>query len=215
MKAALTKRQSDIFNFIKNKIINENLPPTIQDICNEFGFASTNAAWQTLNALEKKGHIQRITKGSSRGIKINLQESDYSLHDTKDSNSKSINIIGKGTADNPMSVFLTSRGQINIDTQYFKSDKLLFAAITEDSGMSKDGIFEGDIIIAVHDETVNNGDMVVLIIDSSVYIRRIQLQGETIIFEANSKGFNKMIIEKNSSTYKILGKVIGSIRKIK
>lgn len=63
--AELTQRQADILAFIR-KQIGMGLPPTLREICAEFGFVSTNAANDHLVALEKKGFIRRGTR--SRGI---------------------------------------------------------------------------------------------------------------------------------------------------
>lgn len=213
MKEALTKKQSDIFNFIKSKILNEKIPPTIHDICDAFGFASTNAASQTIKALEKKGYIQRISKGSSRGIRIVGNEDNNITNEISDSNSKNINIIGKGNIENPMSVFLSSKGQINVDSKYFSTDKLLFAVIVEDSGMVREGIFEGDIGIVVHDENVPSGKLVAVLINDSVSLRRYIESNSKVTFESNAKGFHNQLFDKDDKSYKILGQVIGLIRK--
>lgn len=68
MTQPLTDRQKEVFDFLKSYTDEEGYPPTIRDICSEFGFSSTNAASRHLNALEKKGWIER--NGSARAIKF-------------------------------------------------------------------------------------------------------------------------------------------------
>lgn len=54
---ALTKKQSRILNFIKNYFIDEQSMPTLQDISNNFGWSSANAAAVHISALKKKGFL--------------------------------------------------------------------------------------------------------------------------------------------------------------
>ena len=51
----LTKRQTEIFNYIKDEIENNGYPPTRSEISKTFGFKSPNAAEDHLKALKKKG----------------------------------------------------------------------------------------------------------------------------------------------------------------
>ena len=64
----LTARQAQIFKWIKDKI-NRGVPPTVREICDHFGWSSTNAGTGFLRQLESKGYIYRIP-GKSRNIRL-------------------------------------------------------------------------------------------------------------------------------------------------
>jgi len=70
----LTKRQTEVLDFIKHQMINHGLPPTRVEIAEHFDFKSANAAEDHVKALEAKGHI-RVLKGISRGIQVVSWES--------------------------------------------------------------------------------------------------------------------------------------------
>ncbi len=64
----LTNRQRQVYDFIV-RMVNSGLPPTRQDICDEFGWSSPNAAQQHLQALDSKGWIE-ISPLIARGIRV-------------------------------------------------------------------------------------------------------------------------------------------------
>ena len=70
----LTKRQSEIFKYIKEEIEINGYPPTRSEISKTFGFRSPNAAEDHLKALKKKGVLD-LAAGTSRGITLLSQSS--------------------------------------------------------------------------------------------------------------------------------------------
>ncbi len=65
----LTRRQSQIFEYVKKCIVGNQCPPTVRQIGKKFGIRSPNGVMCHLKALEKKGYIER-TENESRGIKV-------------------------------------------------------------------------------------------------------------------------------------------------
>ncbi len=69
----LTERQEQVLDFIRSCIKEKHLPPTVREICTEFGFAGPNATVGHLKALERKGYIQREFN-RARGITLIEEE---------------------------------------------------------------------------------------------------------------------------------------------
>ena len=67
--AALTARQTQVLELIRQYIVDTGYPPTRADIAKELGFKSANAAEEHLKALARKGAIEMIP-GTSRGIRL-------------------------------------------------------------------------------------------------------------------------------------------------
>jgi repressor LexA len=67
--STLTPRQRDIYEFLKDKILNRGYGPTVREIGNEFGIRSPNGVMCHLKALEKKGLISRESH-MSRAIQL-------------------------------------------------------------------------------------------------------------------------------------------------
>lgn len=68
-KHELTGKQREVLEIVAAWIAKYGFPPTIRDIAQALGVASTNGVVQHLNALERKGHIMRDSR-RSRGIKL-------------------------------------------------------------------------------------------------------------------------------------------------
>ena len=77
---ALTKKQQAILDYMKGHVAQHSYWPSIRDIQAKFRFASTNAVFGHLQALERKGVIQRIP-GAARAYKI-AQEVEPDLSET-------------------------------------------------------------------------------------------------------------------------------------
>lgn len=69
MTAELTRRQSEIFAFIKERT-GAGMPPTVREIMAKFGMRSPNGAVCHLRSLERKGYIVRAGHSLSRGISV-------------------------------------------------------------------------------------------------------------------------------------------------
>ena len=74
---ALTARQQEVFDLIRDHISQTGMPPTRAEIAQRLGFRSPNAAEEHLKALARKGVLE-IVSGASRGIRL-LQKKGYRL----------------------------------------------------------------------------------------------------------------------------------------
>lgn len=70
---ALTTRQQEVFDLIRDHIGQTGMPPTRAEIAQRLGFRSPNAAEEHLKALARKGVIE-IVSGASRGIRLLVEE---------------------------------------------------------------------------------------------------------------------------------------------
>jgi len=211
VKGNLTKRQSDVYDFIVKKISFDNIPPSIQEICAEFCFKSTNAVFEILNALEKKGYIERTKKGVSRGIKLIGKKIENSKQDNY---IVELNIAGTGSVENPLSIFLNSKSRIFVDRNYFKIFKgSHFAAFIDDDGLGKDGIKRGDLVIVSQGKALNNGDVVAVLYNDKIVARLLERYTNYDELIANVRGYPKIRVKKDDGNAVIIGKIIGLVRK--
>ena len=75
VKRALTKKQENVYNFIRGMIVGRGYGPTVREICDEFGWQSPTAARCHVLALEKKGFITREAH-SARSIQLTQNPTD-------------------------------------------------------------------------------------------------------------------------------------------
>lgn len=219
-KITLTKRQNDVFRFLKDYRQRHGFPPTIQEICQHFGFASTNGVSQILNALERKGHIIRQKshdgKTKSRGIFFADENKTNTLSENNiPTHVKKIAVIGHGNAIQPLDVFLSPEATVFVDTGFLgntSSKNQIFASRVRDNGLSSSGIFENDIVVVKQTSDPKNGQIVVALVDEMNIVRVYSKQGDTIELSATTKGFPKHKTKNNDHSTAILGIVIGLLR---
>ncbi len=131
---ALTTRQQEVFDLIRDHISQTGMPPTRAEIAQRLGFRSPNAAEEHLKALARKGAIE-IVSGASRGIRL-LTEEEQGLP-----------LIGR-VAAGELLLAQHIEGHYQVDPSMFKPNADFLLRV---SGMSmKDiGILDGDLL-AVH-----------------------------------------------------------------
>ncbi|MCS6808223.1 MAG: S24 family peptidase [Bacteroidota bacterium] len=248
-KQPLTVKQQEVLRFLQKYTEEHGFPPTIKEIGDRFSFASTNAVTQYLLALERKGYIRRSTKGASRGIQIldfipqpkphhppstasystpahTKALSSFPYHPYHQTHGvKNIIIVGEGIAQNPLSAFLSPRGQIRIDIEFFLpepssqeateySPPQLFAALVCDDAMRSDGLHEGDLVIAKQQFSASHNDIVVAIVRDTVLVRRYRILDTVHELSASADSYSPIPLSPDSHSIAIIGIVIGQMRRI-
>lgn len=147
----LTERQKEIYDFVRDKIVNRGYGPTVRDIGAHFGIRSPNGVMCHLKALEKKGLIAR-EPGKSRAIQL----ADPPRART------SLPLVGLVAAGAPV---LAEEQSETVDfAPLFESDDHFCLRVKGDS-MIEDHIAEGDYVIVRKQPTAHNGEIVVAVVD--------------------------------------------------
>ncbi len=201
-----TKRQLEILNFIRNCVRDNGFPPTLQELCREFGFSSTNAATNVLRALERKGHIRRSFKGASRGI---ILAEPLTAPAARQTAAKNLVIIAEKSSGGALEVFMQPQGQIAADAAMFGLNDKAFAARVGDFAMKSDGIFKNDVVIALRDAVPAEGDVVVALVGGAVIVREWRSGAKFPELRASVRTFPTFPANEVNP---ILGVVVGVIR---
>ncbi len=208
MQKALTERQNEILEFIKEYTMKNQKPPTVREICKKFNLKSTNAVHSILNALEKKGYIKRANF-KARNIIIN----DLKL-DKKQNEVKEIPLISNFDAQNPLSMFTNLSGTIKLDSKIFATSPS-FAVEVPDDGMRKDGIFKGDIAIITQRLNLKNGTIVFASVGNEGLIRYLKkTKNGEIYLIPSSRGYKALKFKEGDQNLWIGGEVSFIIRKL-
>ncbi len=157
---ALTTRQQEVFDLIRDHIGQTGMPPTRAEIAQRLGFRSPNAAEEHLKALARKGVIE-IVSGASRGIRLLVEEES------------GIPLVGRVAAGEPLLAQQHIEGHYQVDPGMFKPSADFLLRV---SGMSmKDiGILDGDLLAVHKTQDVRNGQVVVARIDDEVTVKRLK-----------------------------------------
>ncbi|NQU83561.1 MAG: transcriptional repressor LexA [Parcubacteria group bacterium] len=153
----LTKKQKQIFDFIRSFIERKGYSPTFEEIKRFLKLKALSGVYQHVNAIIDKGYIVR-DENATRGLEIRKPGSSDTVE---------ILLAGTITAGQPIEAIETRGETITIarDT-YFDPEQLYALKVVGDS-MIEEGIFNGDVVVIKKQEMADNGQTVVAVIDEN------------------------------------------------
>lgn len=198
---ALTARQQQVYDLVRDHISQTGMPPTRAEIAASLGFRSPNAAEEHLKALARKGVIE-IVSGASRGIRLLLEE---------ENDTQGLPLIGRVAAGEPLLAQEHIESYYQVDPALFKPHADFLLRV---NGMSmKDiGIMDGDLLAVHKTQDVHNGQVVVARIEDEVTVKRFKQQGNRVELIAENADFAPIIVDLRQQNFTIEGLAVGVIR---
>ena len=201
----VTPKQRKVFEFIQRVIESNEEPPTIAEIGRQFQMRSSASVHAVLTALEREGLIKRIPN-VSRGIEIVEQQKEGSSEEDNE-----VPLLGTVAAGQPIEAIL-SHDMIPVP-KGMQGRGRTFALRVRGDSMIDDNIQDGDIIIVASQQTAENGQMVIALIDNTAAtVKRFYREPDFIRLEPANPQF-KTIFVKTPQRIQIQGVVKGLIRK--
>ncbi|CDH32835.1 transcriptional repressor LexA [Xenorhabdus bovienii] len=197
---ALTARQQQVYNLVRDHISQTGMPPTRAEIAARLGFRSPNAAEEHLKALARKGVIE-IISGASRGLRLLLEEEGAA----------GLPLIGRVAAGEPLLAQEHIESHYKVDPALFKPNADFLLRV---SGMSmKDiGIMDGDLLAVHKTQDVHNGQIIVARIEDEVTVKRLKQVGNRIELIAENPEFAPIVVDLCKQSFTIEGLAVGIIR---
>jgi DNA (cytosine-5)-methyltransferase 1 len=153
----LTKRQKQIFDYIKSYIGAHGYSPTLVEIKKQLKVKALSGIHQHIGALINKGYLTN-DGNATRGLAI---------RDSGVNNTLEIPLVGTIAAGQPIEAIETRGQTITVARNTYYDPKKLYALRVAGDSMVDDGIFDGDIVILKKQETADDGQTVVAIIDDN------------------------------------------------
>ena len=202
---ALTDRQSEILQLIRDLTEVSGFPPTRAEIAERMGFRSVNAAEQHLRALEKKGAID-ILSGASRGIRVNETKSG-----ARSPRPMELAVIGRVAAGSPILAEEHVQGRFQIDPNLFtpRADYLLKV---RGLSMRDVGILDGDLLAVHRTSEARTGQVVVARIADEVTVKRLRRRGHSVQLLPENPDFEPIELDLRTDELSIEGIAVGVIR---
>jgi len=196
----LTDRQQQVLEFITSYLDIHSCPPTLREISEHINTKGTVSAIRHLDALERKGYIQR-REGSSRSIIVT----------GRGSGSTAVPIVGRVKAGLPALAVENIEGYCNIDINWVRDKGCFFLRVDGDS-MVEDHILHGNLALIRPQETADNGDIVVALIDDEATLKRFYREGDHIRLEPRNPNYAAIVV--SAEDVAIIGKAIKIVRDI-
>ena len=197
----VTARQRQVYEYICRYAENQKQPPTIAEIGKQFQMTSSASVHSILSALEREGLIKRIPN-VSRGIEIVKQETaedDYEIP-----------LLGLVAAGQPIEAILTHE-TVSAPKNMIGRGRMFALRVRGDS-MIDENIQDNDIIIVSSQQTAENGQMVVALIDGNyATVKKFYRESDFIRLEPANPQFKPIFI-KTPGRLQLQGVVRGLIR---
>ncbi len=202
----ISKRQEEILAFIKDEVRLKGYPPSVREIGEAVGLASSSTVHGHLSRLENKGFIRRDPT-KPRAIEILDPEG---LEELK-GGVMHVPLIGKVTAGAPITAIENIEEYFPLPDSFGSSDNEIFMLEIVGESMIEAGILDGDRVIVKQTHTASNGEIVVAMTEEDeATVKRFFKEKDYFRLQPENSSMEPIIVDQVS----ILGKVVGVYRMI-
>jgi len=201
MDLNLTKRQSEIFDFIKGHLDKTGYPPTVREIGSALGLHSPSTVHAHLSKLESVGVLRR-DPSKPRAIEILVERA-------KRVTRPSIPLVGQVAAGTPILAEENIEDQLEMPAMIGADDGDFALRVRGDS-MRDAGILGGDVVVVHPADDADNGEIVVAMIEDEATVKRFFREGGSVRLEPENDAYEPII----SREAQVLGRVIGVFRRV-
>jgi repressor LexA len=200
MTKILTEIQRKILQFIIDFRDEKGWPPSLSEIAEKFGYKNRSTVREHLQALEKKGLIQRDEK-VARGIDLRLDDHMFVTRP----------IIGEAAAGSPVTIYPGAIDTVDLPNM-IKIPKESFLLKVKGQSLKDAYIFNGDVIIVNPNVEPVNGQIVAAVLDEGAVVKRYFKKGKVIELVSENPEFVPITVDESYRHFHIVGVVVGIYR---
>jgi repressor LexA len=202
----LTKRQQEIFDFIKRYSAKYGYPPTVRDIGKAVGLASSSTVHAHLANLEKIGLLRR-DPSKPRAIEL----LDRAVAGVKSiARPNGLPLVGAVAAGQPVLAEENIEDYVQIPEAAGGEEGEYVLRVRGES-MKDAGILEGDLVVVRPQDTANDGDIVVALVGEEATVKRFFRESDHVRLQPENSAMEPI----RSREVKVLGKVVGLLRSVR
>ncbi len=202
IKADLTKRQKEIFEFINGYASKHGYPPTVREIGKAVGLTSSSTVHAHLANLEKIGLLRRDPT-KPRAIELLIDRARKVIR------GPGLPLVGQVAAGEPILAEENIEEYVDVPEAIGGEDSDYVLRVQGDS-MRDAGILEGDYVVVKSAEKADNGEIVVALVGEEATVKRFFKEKDRVRLQPENKAY-KPIRTKDAQ---LLGRVVGVFRKV-
>ena len=211
MARKITKRQQQIYDFIRTFQKEKGYPPSVREMAAAVGLSSPSTVHAHLSALEDLGLIKRdATKPralevfNSDGSAINASE----IRETSTRGTISLPLVGRVAAGLPILAEQNVEDTFTLPTE-IATDSSSFVLEVHGNSMINAGIFNGDYIIVREQKSAMNGEIIVAMIDGEATVKTFYKERGRVRLQPENDAMEPIYADNPT----ILGKVVALMRR--
>jgi repressor LexA len=199
----LTRRQQEIYDFLREHLGDFPHPPTLDELCDALGLSSRGSLHKQIQALIDAGLVEPMNN-QRRGIR--LVDSDFPAGEDGDA----LPLFGYIAAGRPIEA-ISNPELISVPPQ-LRTPRPCYVLEVRGDSMIEAGILDGDWVVIEHREQADNGDIVVALVDDGeATLKRLEKRaGNVVLHPANSE-LDAMTFD--ARRVRIQGVLVGQMRR--
>ena len=198
----LTKRQKEIFDFIRRYAAKTGYPPTVREIGKAVGLHSSSTVHAHLANLEKAGLLRR-DPSKPRAIELLIDKAKKAIR------TDGLPLVGQVAAGEPIVAEENIEEYLEIPDVIGGEDGDYILQVRGES-MKDAGILEGDYVVVRPSDDADNGEIVVALIGDEATVKRIYRESDHIRLQPENEAMEPI----RTADARVLGRVVGVFRKV-
>jgi repressor LexA len=204
----LTKRQQEIFDFIRKYSAKYGYPPTVRDIGKAVGLASSSTVHAHLSNLEKIGLLRR-DPSKPRAIELLDRAVGSAVESVRGIVRPGLPLLGSVAAGQPILAEENIEDYVSVPEVAGGEEGEYLLRVRGDS-MKDAGILEGDFVVVRPQDTARDGDVVVALLGEEATVKRFFHEADHVRLQPENEAMEPI----RSKEVKVLGRVVGLLRSI-
>jgi repressor LexA len=202
----LTKRQQEIFEFIKKYSARTGYPPTVRDIGKAVGLASSSTVHAHLANLEKLGMLRR---DPSKPRAIELLDKAVDAAKSVVGADRGLPLVGRVAAGQPIIAEENIEDYVDVP-EIAGGDEGGFVLAVRGDSMVDAGILDGDYVVVRSQETAADGEIVVALVGEEATVKRFFKEPDHVRLQPENSTMEPI----RTRDVSIVGRVVGVFRKV-
>jgi repressor LexA len=198
----LTKRQQEIFDYVKRYGVEHGYPPTVRDIGKAIGLTSSSTVHAHLANLEKVGLLRRDPT-KPRAIEILVDKAKQVVAPS------GLPVVGQVAAGSPMLAEENIEDYVAVPG-IAGGDEGEFLLRVKGDSMKNAGILEGDHVVVRRQDSASNGEIIVALVDDEATVKRFFKEDDHIRLQPENETLEPILVED----VEVLGRVVGVCRRV-
>jgi len=198
----LTKRQQEIFDFIKRYSAKHGYPPTVRDIGKAIGLTSSSTVHTHLANLEKVGLLRRDPT-KPRAIEVLVGKAKNVV------SPRGLPVVGQVAAGAPVLAEENVEDYMDVPSLAGGDEGDYLLRVQGDS-MKDAGILDGDHVVVRRQDTARNGEIVVALLGDEATVKRFFKERGQVRLQPENPAVEPIV----SRDVEVLGRVVGVCRRV-
>lgn len=198
--SGLTERQRQVLDYIRRATRRDGYPPTVREICTELDLSSPSTVHAHLANLERQGYLRR---DPSKPRALELAD-DYRPP-------WPLPLVGRVAAGMPLLAEQNVEEYLEVPSVLRKGDDDFVLRVRGDS-MADAGILDGDFIVVHQQESAQNGEIVVALVEDEATTKRFFRDDDCVRLEPENDLYEPILLDADAVT--VVGRVVGVLRRL-